>query len=262
MRYVLGTLAVLAAISVGGAGAAAPAVGCGSVITTSVTLTADLRGCDNGLAIAAAGVTVDLGGHQIVGHSADAGVGIWIQADDATIRNGTVSGFGQGIYSGGLPKGVRVLNTTVQRNGNGILLLDAERADVSNNRVVDNTGRGVFLYRSYPSIVSANLVARNGGDGIDVDSSHATVTGNSVSFNTGDGISVSDDVCGHLNLFRVGNNTANSNTALGINVLQSPKCLPGTDPYDQLDAGGNSAKGNGDLRQCVIVVCDGKRARV
>lgn len=91
--------AVLASIALGGSTAtAAPRVTCGSTVTTDVTLTADLR-CPYGDGLLlASNVTLDLGGHRLIG--AGSGVGVQTSPDSLggnTIRNGTIKNWGTGI---------------------------------------------------------------------------------------------------------------------------------------------------------------------
>jgi hypothetical protein len=83
--------------------AAAQVVGCGAVLTTDTTLTADVTGCQgSGLVIGAPGITVDLGGHTVGGLAGQGGdpgqVGIDDSGgfDDVTIRNGSVTHFEHG----------------------------------------------------------------------------------------------------------------------------------------------------------------------
>ena len=95
---------------------AAP-IGCGSEITTNVTLTQDLNCVGAGLIIDADHITVDLGGHTITGN----GTGLGISgspypdsSDGVTVKNGTIQNFFAGVYGAGLPgawfSSVRVLN--------------------------------------------------------------------------------------------------------------------------------------------------------
>ena len=59
-------------------------VSCGQTITASITLTADLEGCENPLRIGADDIVVDLGGHRVEGGISNVGF------DGVTIRNGTL----------------------------------------------------------------------------------------------------------------------------------------------------------------------------
>jgi hypothetical protein len=70
--------------------------GCGSTITTNVHLTADLGPCPGtGLVVAGNNLTIDLGGHAIVGRGV--GYGIRVTGSGVTIMNGSVQGFTIGM---------------------------------------------------------------------------------------------------------------------------------------------------------------------
>lgn len=91
---------LLASVLVGGtAQAAPPGVTCGSTLTADTTLRADLRCRSGDGLILASGVTLDLGGHSLVGPGAS-GVGVQAAADSTggnTIRNGTIKNWTTGI---------------------------------------------------------------------------------------------------------------------------------------------------------------------
>ena len=93
----------------GGTAAAAPGVTCGSTVTTDVTLTADLH-CPTGDGIIlGSNVTLDLGGHRLVG-AGSPGVGVQtspLSQGGNTIRNGTIENWGTGVLlQGQNPDGV------------------------------------------------------------------------------------------------------------------------------------------------------------
>ena len=76
---------------------------CGSTITSSVTLTQDMRCDGNALIIGADDVTLDLGGHTLSGSGSGAGItlsGAGKPLDGAVVENGTVSGFSDGLLIG------------------------------------------------------------------------------------------------------------------------------------------------------------------
>lgn len=91
-------LLVTAALGVGTAAAPTPGVTCGSTITTDVTLRADLF-CPSGDGIIlGTNVTLDLGGHSLIG----SGSGVGVQNSPGslggdTILNGTIENWGTGI---------------------------------------------------------------------------------------------------------------------------------------------------------------------
>ena len=101
--------ALLVSVALGGTtGAAAPGVTCGSTVTTDVTLTTDLH-CPSGDGIIlASNVTLDLGGHSLVGAGSGVGVQTSLLSQGNTIRNGTIENWGTGILlqeqnPGGVP---------------------------------------------------------------------------------------------------------------------------------------------------------------
>jgi hypothetical protein len=75
---------------------------CGSTVTTDTTLQANLScpGASPALTLAK-GVTLDLGGHALVGDGT--GTGIEAAPEGATVRNGTVRGWDTGVTSDGVP---------------------------------------------------------------------------------------------------------------------------------------------------------------
>ena len=61
-------LFVMSSLTMAGPASAAATIHCGSVITTSTTLNADVGPCPtNGLIIAASNITLNLGGHSVIG---------------------------------------------------------------------------------------------------------------------------------------------------------------------------------------------------
>lgn len=75
----------------------APVLGCGSVVTTNVTLTADITGCTgDGLVVGKDGITIDLGDHKIQGSeywdlAAPGTVGVRIGIHDRVTVKGKVA---------------------------------------------------------------------------------------------------------------------------------------------------------------------------
>lgn len=127
---------------------------CGQLVTTSVTLTADIGPCDNeGLVVGANGITIDLAGHTIRGRSLVGGaidqVGIRsVDHTAVTVRNGTVRDFYVGIlFLGG--SGNTVTRMTVTHN-------------VGTGRT--RYGDGILLDGSTNNTIMANVVTANGPD--------------------------------------------------------------------------------------------------
>lgn len=257
---------------------AAEGVECGSVITEDTVLTHDLLDCENGLTVAAPGVTLDLGGHQIGGRGTGSGVSVGAQG--AVVRNGAVTGFSTGVL--GLAAGATVSHLVVSSNGSGVfgagagvdLLVEnstirgntndgvtmylggASIARVVDSRILDNGGTGINYFDA-SGLLQGNLVMRNGASGISGWESHMIAIGNTSSNNGGAGIALRDPVPGHLNLSRIGANLANGNEGLGIYV----ETYGFTEPTDLLDAGGNAANRNGDPRECTVVACARNRGQ-
>ena len=255
-------------------GAAADgAIGCGSAITEDTVLTQDLLDCEDGLTIAAPDVTLDLGGHQIAGRGA--GSGVLVDAPEAVVRNGTITGFGVGVGFGfgtsettvshldlssngvGVDRrggsGLRIENNTIHDNGDGLFMVLVESLQIVDNRILGNGRFGIFAF-DRPVLVQGNLVMRNGADGIHLDTAHTIAIGNTSSRNGGAGIWLYDPNCAHLNFFRLGSNLTDGNEGLGIDVELPGGCTPEITPFDLLDAGGNAANRNGDPRECTIYV--------
>lgn len=178
------------ALTLGGppTSAAAPAVGCGSVITESTTLRHDVGPCtDSGITLAGDGITLDLNGHRVfAGPSSGDGAGVLLrQVRGATVRNGTVSGFDGGVVieGGGRSTVTRMLareNIGESRGHPGIpgsaalygdgILIEASTGNRVTANVVENNGpfSGIGLIEMPdedhpfpPGPTSGNLVARN-----------------------------------------------------------------------------------------------------
>ena len=103
--------ALLVAVALGGTTAATvPGVTCGSTVTIDTTLTADLHCPAGDGIILGSNVTLDLGGHSLIGAGAS-GVGVqteFLSQGGNTIRNGTIEDWGTGILlqeqnPGGVP---------------------------------------------------------------------------------------------------------------------------------------------------------------
>lgn len=231
----------------GTAAAGAPAVRCGSTITKSTTLTADLLDCPGtGLVVGADGITLDLGGHTISGTNADGGEGI---ANDGhagvQIRNGHISGFrfnGVGIRGA---RGSVVRSLVIRRIGAdgaegeavsaGIFVKDSPGSkllanDVS-NAVKAYQSDGVVVLASKGSTVRGNTLSGNNWNGLALlESPGSRIADNELSGNGNNG----SEVNGGSDATWIVGNSADGNTNSGI-VAGSGTGLHVT---------GNSAKGN------------------
>jgi len=94
---------------------AAPSVRCGDTITTSVTLTRNLRCSGDGLTIGADGITVNLNQHTISGSGTGKGITA-TERRDLIVRNGTIKEFQVGVHLS-LTNGVTVRSLRLLRNG-------------------------------------------------------------------------------------------------------------------------------------------------
>ena len=102
--------------------AAANHIGCGAVITQSVTLDSDVGPCPgDGLIIRASNITVDLGGHRVFAATPNGpleNVGIRLgMVSGVTVQNGTVEGFDAGVFVNG-GGGNTIQRITAQNNVN------------------------------------------------------------------------------------------------------------------------------------------------
>ncbi len=124
---------------------------CGTVVTRSVTLANDVGPCDeDGLVIGASGITLDLGGHQVLGTYAphprtppdEEGI-TFRQVQGSTVKNGEVSHFSTGLLLDGGSQN-RVTRMNVHDNigrsaaGDGIAVYASDSNRIDNNRVVHN----------------------------------------------------------------------------------------------------------------------------
>jgi hypothetical protein len=263
--FISGVLAVatVAVLMVHGAATAyaAPNVTCGQTITASITLNTNLF-CTSGnaLQIGAASVTVNLGGHSIVG--GDQGtIGIYNpNLDNVTITGGRVTDFQWGVRYDGGANGV-VQGMRLGSNGDGVSILGGSATVTNNNAYANN--RGIVFLAS--GTVNTNQVSGSGDTGIWINGTSVVVRGNRSVSNTRygflvqqslavtmnknlansngiDGIFVPDDFQLQATL---ADNTANFNANLGVNAGFG----------DVTDGGGNLARDNGNAAQCQTVAC-------
>jgi hypothetical protein len=129
------------------------------------------------LTVSADSVTLDLAGFMITGQG---GTGIFGAPNNLVVRNGTVTGFSDGILvgsplQGSIVEGVRAINN----QSRGIVLTGAPSV-VRGNTVVGNGATGIFTGEN--ANVSDNTVFQNGADGISA-SAGSIVTDNRVQSN-------------------------------------------------------------------------------
>ncbi len=153
---IVGTAVVVGLFGARGlAGTALAKSGCGAVIKTSTTLTADIGPCPGvGLTVRANNITLDLGGHRVFGTVAE---GVWAgirldKVSGVTVKNGSVDNFDAGVV---LFRGQRntVSGLEVHHNdsaqfvadnpdlgqlGDGIVMLGSSHNTIKTNQVHDN----------------------------------------------------------------------------------------------------------------------------
>jgi parallel beta-helix repeat protein len=169
-------ITVACAVGASAGPAFAVQVSCGQVITVDTKVSNDLEDCaNNGLSIGADGVALDLNGHRIDGNGDSTGDGIVIDdgIDAATVRNGTVRQFNDGIAVG-TANGDRIINVDVVRNDDdGMDLGNPNDPIVRNSNAIENDSDGFEVGFTSDPVFSGNSTEANGGQGFDF----FTVTG-------------------------------------------------------------------------------------
>ena len=148
--------------------------GCGDTITSSVTLTADIGPCaGDGLVIGADNLVVDCAGHSITGTTPGTN-GIYDNGyNGLTVKDCTISGFGDGIHLESVWYGT-ITGNTVDGNGyigigldDGSFAAQSEYNVISGNTVDDNgIAAGIGLYISSYNTITSNTVDNNANAGI------------------------------------------------------------------------------------------------
>ena len=163
-------------VLVGPAGAAV--LSCGDVITQDTTLTADVGPCaGTGLVVAADGVTLNLGGHTVMGdvlaRSANdvlgptgrdrAGV-VLRRVRGAVVTNGTISGFDAGVaVVGGGDNAVRRVTARDNVNYRLVTGRDARPTDIDPEEgPFCWFGDGIVTLDSSDNLIEHNLLVGNG----------------------------------------------------------------------------------------------------
>lgn len=213
-------------------------VSCGETLFTSVTLSTNLS-CEgqNGLTLAASGITLNLDGHYIYG-STGAEVhtqGVRALSAKDTVEDGYIVGFERGASAEGATDTV----TGLQADHASFLGIFLEGADdkATNDTVVGSQTYGMFVEGSNDTAQSDHLL--NNGDGLFVQSQDGKVLDNIADGNKNDGMVVEATPAA-----TVTGNVADFNGEYGI-LAESP----------EIDGGSNKGSGNGTAEQCFGVVC-------
>ena len=121
LRCIILVMAILVLPMVGAAPAGAGPLACGTTITASTTLTADVNCPGDAIVIGAPGVVLDLGGRTLTGAGfIDDGAGVRVLAGKATVRNGRVQNFRYGVHLGPGSDGSLAERLSLDRDGDGI----------------------------------------------------------------------------------------------------------------------------------------------
>ncbi len=196
----------------------------------SYYLTGSLAAADSdGIIISADDVTVDFRGFGLVGVRPFRGVMLNGARRNVELRNGSIRGFGRGIYAQERANdGHRIINMRVVDNEGAGIYLNGSFHLVKDCTVSGNADSGIFAYTT--SIITGNNVYLNAGDGIWTFLG-ATVTHNTVNANDGAGIYVSN-YC-----------TVRDNTVVTNNLINDPM-LGGIRISDDCFVKNNTVGGN------------------
>ncbi|MGA8046498.1 MAG: right-handed parallel beta-helix repeat-containing protein [Dermatophilaceae bacterium] len=152
------------------------ALTCGTVVTQSIRLTADLLDCPgDGIVVGADRITIDLGGQVVGGTGTGESVGIRFGGfDSVTVTGGTVEGFDTGISLGSGTVGAIVDTVTVSLNlTSGVTLTNADDGSTGStlrsSEIVGNSLFGVLLDNGTQyARVHDNIISGTSGTAISV----------------------------------------------------------------------------------------------
>src|SRR5919199_543110 len=205
-------------------------VSCGSIITKDTTLTRDLDCPDNGLIIAAPGVTLDLNGYTIsssgAGRNSQDGTtnlggnsGILVtNADHVNIIGlGEVQKFDKGVSIIG-SNGVTIEDLAIRDNDVGVYMSGSEQSQLSRDSL-DNNGVAIDSEASSQGVIAFNQIIQNDEDGLLFhDSNKNVVAGNNIYENGQNGVYFNEHSSGNMVDYNniLGHNKADLNNADGL----------------------------------------------
>ncbi|MFN2506722.1 MAG: right-handed parallel beta-helix repeat-containing protein [Acidimicrobiales bacterium] len=168
---------VLTLVGLGTTGVAHGAfLGCGDIISQSVTLDGDVGPCANfGIIIGANNITLDLNGYEILGTPARGDkVGIYFQrVTGSTVKNGGVSNFDVGVLIEGGSANTVTNVAAVNNQGGGAGTFGGDGIAITsstNNRVIGNKAAnngpysGIGLYSLVDSAHPRTVTGRSTGN--------------------------------------------------------------------------------------------------
>ena len=181
---------------------------CGITITSpgSYYLSGNLSCTGHGVTVSVNNVTIDFMGFTITGDGGADDYGVYIaDTSNVELKNGTVTGFGKGVYATNAGNSIRVINLRVMNNDYGMHLVSkgnsikqCSAADnqsygifvgsgsvVINNTAYGNSNTGMFIGRA--STIIGNTAYDNGFRGIEAGTG-STLTDNMAYSNGGGGI--------------------------------------------------------------------------
>jgi len=226
-RLLLGLLIIGSVGSLSPAARAAGAprpetITCGEPIDHSITVTNDLFECPgDGIVSAADGIVIDLAGHEIGGKGS--GTGFNNTNSHVTLKNGTITGFYQGIVlGGGLGNVVRNVHST--SNGYDGLVLVGSSDVIRDSTFTENGFHGVTICGD-SNRLTRNSATLNTHIGYWLDCSGSSLSANNNSFtsniaddNGSNGIQINGDVNNPVRGTKLRLNKASANGYSGISL--------------------------------------------
>ena len=166
-RGILARVALVAVLAVPVAAAGkecggAVACACGDSVRGTAVLTQDLVGCTNGLRVKNEAV-LDCAGHAVSGAVPGGNEGIVVEAQNAVVRDCTVSGFKTGIRVRGGGANRIVDNAVVGNSRYGIELAVATTGnEIAGNVVLDSGDEGIHVGTGADAnVIAGNEIARS-----------------------------------------------------------------------------------------------------
>lgn len=217
---------------------------CGQTVAASLTLNGDLICNGNGLIVTANSVTINLGGHVIIGSADAVSMGVRLAGTSDTVTNGNVVQFRTGVQLDGKTDTASALRATF--NYDGVVAFGAGDK-VTTTQALDNQQFGIAVLGAGDSVTSSKAISNSYG--IYVGGTADVVTGNSASSNRTVGV------------YDVGTGTK---LATDVGNFNGGDGLYASD-YALIDGGANTAKGNGSTsalyggvpaEQCFEVSCN------